>query len=89
VQLLRLLWLDRLWTNAKVSTNVDYIPLATKTKNLKIYDLAHALSIEVDDQGRASGVLFLKDKREYFQPAKVVVLAGYTYGNSRMLLLST
>jgi len=77
------------WTNAKVSTNVDYIPLATKTKNLKIYDLAHALSIEVDDQGRASGVLFLKDKREYFQPAKVVVLAGYTYGNSRMLLLST
>jgi gluconate 2-dehydrogenase alpha chain len=77
------------WTNAKVSTNVDYIPLATKTKNLKIFDLAHALSIEVDDQGRASGVLFLKDKREYFQPAKVVVLAGYTYGNVRMLLLST
>jgi len=77
------------WTNAKVSTNVDYIPLAMKTKNLKIFDLAHALSIEVDDQGRASGVLFLKGKREYFQPAKVVVLAGYTYGNIRMLLTST
>ena len=30
--------------------------------------------IEVDDQGRATGVLYLKNGREYFQPAKVVVM---------------
>jgi gluconate 2-dehydrogenase alpha chain len=77
------------YTNAKVQTNVDYIPLAEKTKNLKIVTLADVLRVEVDDQGRASGVLYLKNGREYFQPAKVVVIAGYTYGNSRLLFLST
>jgi gluconate 2-dehydrogenase alpha chain len=77
------------YTNAKVQTNVDYIPVAEKTKNLKVVPLADALRIEVDDQGRASGVLYLKNGREYFQPARVVVVAGYTYGNSRLLLLST
>ena len=40
-------------------------------------------------KGAASGVLYLKGNREYFQPAKVVLLAGYTYGNVRLLLLST
>ena len=50
---------------------------------------ADALRIEVDSQGRASGVLYLKSRREYFQPAKVVLLAAYTYGNVRLLLLST
>ncbi len=77
------------YTNAKVQTNVDYIPSAEKTKNLKVVPLADALTVEVDDQGRASGVLYLKNGREYFQPAKVVVVAGYTYGNVRLLLLST
>jgi gluconate 2-dehydrogenase alpha chain len=51
--------------------------------------LADALTVEVDSQGLASGVLYLKGNREYFQPAKVVLLAGYTYGNVRLLLLST
>jgi gluconate 2-dehydrogenase alpha chain len=77
------------YTNAKVQTNVDYIPSAEKTKNLKIVPMADALRIEVDNQGRASGVLYLKNRREYFQPAKVVLLAAYTYGNVRLLLLST
>ena len=77
------------YTNAKVSTNVDYIPAAEKTKNLTIVPMANATSIEVDSQGRASGVVYLKGGREYFQPAKLVVLAAYTYENSRMLLLST
>jgi gluconate 2-dehydrogenase alpha chain len=76
------------YTNAKVQTNVDYIPLAEKTKNLTIVPLAHALSVEVDNQGRASGVVYLKNRREYFQPARVVLLAGYTYENVRLLLLS-
>ena len=77
------------YTDAKVQTNVDYIPAAEKTKNLKVVPLATALSIEVDSEGRVSGVLYLKGRREYFQPAKVVVLAAYTYENVRLLLLST
>ena len=77
------------YTDAKAQTNVDYIPLAEKTKNLKIVPMANALSVEVNAQGLASGVLYLKGNREYFQPAKVVLLAGYTYENVRLLLLST
>jgi len=77
------------YTNAKVQTNVDYIPVAEKTKNLKIVTLADVLRVEVDSDGKASGVLYLKGGREYFQPARVVLIAGYTYGNARLLLLST
>jgi gluconate 2-dehydrogenase alpha chain len=77
------------YTNAKVQTDVDYIPRAEKTKNLKVVTFAEVLSIEVDSQGRVTGALYLKGGREYFQPAKVVLLAGYNYGNSRLLFLST
>ena len=35
-----------------------------------------------------SGVTYVKGGQEYFQPADVVLLAGYTYENVRMLLLS-
>ena len=31
----------------------------------------------------------MKGKEEFFQPAKAVLLATYTYENSRLLLLST
>jgi hypothetical protein len=36
-----------------------------------------------------SGVNYLSDGVEYFQPAKVVLLASFTYENVRLLLLST
>lgn len=77
------------YTDAKVQTNVDYIPAAEKTKNLKVVPLADALRVEVGSDGRATGVLYLKNGREYFQPARVVLIAGYTYGNVKLLLLST
>ena len=35
-----------------------------------------------------SGVNYIKDGVEYFQPADVVLLAGYVYENVRLLLLS-
>ena len=38
--------------------------------------------------GRVSGVNYLKDGTEYFQPADVVLLASYVYENVRLLLLS-
>ena len=66
-------------------------PLAMKTKNLKIYDLAHALSIEVDHQGCASGVLFLKDKRgaTSSRPEGRGAVGIHARKNVCMLLLST
>ena len=75
--------------NAKNSTAVSTIPRAQETGRLKVVTRAHVTSISVDTQGRATGVVYLQDGQEYVQPADVVLLAGYTYENVRMLLLST
>ena len=74
--------------SAKGSTAVTTIPEAQKTKNLTIFDKAHVTRIETDANGRVTGVRYLRNREEFFQPAKVVLLAGYTYENSRLLLLS-
>ena len=75
--------------SAKNSTAVTTIPAAVKTKNLTVFDRAHVTRIVSDSNGRVSGVNYIRDGQEYFQPAKVVLMAGYTYENSRRLLLST
>jgi gluconate 2-dehydrogenase alpha chain len=74
--------------DAKNSTMVTTIPRAQATKRLKVVTHAHVTRVEVDANGRASGVTYLTDGVEYFQPAKVVILASYTYENVRLLLLS-
>jgi gluconate 2-dehydrogenase alpha chain len=75
--------------DAKSATYVTTIPKAVETGNLKVVTRAHVTTIEVDGQGRATGVNYLIGNEEFFQPASVVLLAGYTYENVRMLLLST
>jgi gluconate 2-dehydrogenase alpha chain len=74
--------------DAKNSPHVTTIPRAQATGHLEIVTRAHVTSIEVDGQGRATGVTYVTDGVEYFQPAKVVLLASHTYENIRLLLLS-
>jgi gluconate 2-dehydrogenase alpha chain len=74
--------------SAKNSTAVSTIPAAMKTKNLIIHDLAQVTRIATGPDGRASGVTFIREGKEYFQPAHVVLVASYTYENTRLLLLS-
>jgi gluconate 2-dehydrogenase alpha chain len=74
--------------DAKNSTAVTTIPRAEATGNLKIVTHAHATAIESDGDGRATGVTYVQGGEEYFQPAKFVLLASYTYENVRLLLLS-
>jgi len=74
--------------SAKNSTAVTTIPEAQKTKNLQIFDYAQVTRIVSGADGRVTGVTYIKDRKEYFQPAKVVLLGSYTYENSRLLLLS-
>jgi gluconate 2-dehydrogenase alpha chain len=74
--------------DAKASTAVTTIPRAQATKRLKVVTEAVVTTIEVDNKGRATGVTYLKNGNEYFQPAKVVLLSSYTYENVRLLLLS-
>jgi len=73
---------------AKNSTAITTIPEAQKTGNLAIFDRAQVTRIAVDANGRASGAIYIRDGREYMQPARVVLLGGYTYENTRLLLLS-
>jgi gluconate 2-dehydrogenase alpha chain len=75
--------------SAKNSTAVSTIPRAEATGNLSIVTEAHVTRIDVDSEGRAAGVQYLKGGETYIQPAAVVLLAGYTYENTRLLLLST
>jgi gluconate 2-dehydrogenase alpha chain len=75
--------------SAKGSTAVTTIPKAQRTKRLTVVTEAHVTSIDVDAQGRVSGVTYRKGNDEFFQPASVVLLASYTYENVRLLLLST
>jgi gluconate 2-dehydrogenase alpha chain len=74
--------------DAKNSTAVSTIPRAQATGNLKVVTRATVTSIDVDNQGRATGVTYVIDGIEYVQPARVVLLASYTYENVRLLLLS-
>jgi gluconate 2-dehydrogenase alpha chain len=74
--------------NAKSSTAVSTIPKAQATKKLTVVDHAHVLRVEVDGKGRASGVTYVRGGETHFQPASVVLLAGYVYENVRLLLLS-
>lgn len=75
-------------SGAKGSTNVTVIPEAEATKNLRVISLARAIKITTDHEGRATGVLFLKGGKQYFQPADLVFLSSFTYENVRLLLLS-
>jgi gluconate 2-dehydrogenase alpha chain len=74
--------------DAKNSTAVTTIPRAQATGKLKVVTRAHVTTIEVGADGLPSGVNYVTDGAEYFQPAKVVLLASFTYENARLLLLS-
>jgi gluconate 2-dehydrogenase alpha chain len=73
---------------AKNSTDVTTIPEALKTKNLTVFDKAHVTRIIADTNGKVTGVNYIRNGTEYFQPAKAVLVASYCYENSRLLLLS-
>jgi gluconate 2-dehydrogenase alpha chain len=77
------------YTDAKGSTAATVIPLAEATGRLRIEPSARAVALDVDPTGRVSGVRYVQDGRESVQPARAVLVAGFTYENSRLLLLST
>ena len=74
--------------NAKNSTAVTTIPEAMKTKNLSIVERAHVTRVVTGDDNKVTGVQYIQDGQEFFQPAKAVLIGSYTYENVRLLLLS-
>lgn len=73
---------------AKGSTAFTTIPKAMQTGNLEVVTFARVTRIVTDNNGRVTGVDYLKGNEHFFQPADVVLLASYAYENVRLLLLS-
>ena len=75
--------------SAKNSTAVSTIPRAQASGHLDVVTEAHVTRIDVGRDRRVTGVQYRKGGETYVQPCAAVLLASYTYENTRLLLLST
>ncbi|WP_048307355.1 GMC family oxidoreductase [Halomonas sp. PR-M31] len=75
--------------NAKASPLITVLPTAQKTGNLELRNNANVTRV-THDNARASGVVYTDTStgETFEQPAGVVVLAGFVFNNTRLLLLS-
>ena len=73
--------------NAKASPLITHIPDAL-AHGAEIRANAMVTRVTTDDQGRATGVVYLKEGVEHHQAARLVVVAGYSIETPRLLLLS-
>ena len=76
------------YNDAKGATHVNVIPWAEATGRLRVETNARVTRIDVDKDGLASGVTYIKDGREQSQKARVVLLSALVYENTRLLLMS-
>ena len=75
--------------NAKAAALYTSIPVAVKTGNVALHTYSRVFRINSDASGRVTGVSYFSPENEMReQRARVVVLCGYTFENSRLLLLS-
>ncbi|GGI03040.1 GMC family oxidoreductase [Egicoccus halophilus] len=75
--------------DAKSSALTAHIPMALDTGRYEIRTRCYVKHIAVDNTGLATGLVYLgADGREHFQPARTVLVCGYTLSNTRVLLLS-
>lgn len=75
--------------DAKASALVSHIPMALATGNYTVRTGCKVRRVEVDRDGRAVGLRYVDPAgREHLQPARAVILSGYTLNNVRMMLLS-
>jgi choline dehydrogenase-like flavoprotein len=75
--------------NAKASPLITHIPDAL-AHGAEIRANSMVTKVAVDDEhGRATGVVYIRDGHEHFQPARLVVVAGYSIETPRLLLLSS
>ena len=74
--------------NAKASPLITHLPDAIEY-GVEVRADAMATRVEVDEAGRATGVTYVHDGRECFQPADAVAVCGYAIETPRLLLNST
>jgi choline dehydrogenase-like flavoprotein len=74
---------------AKSSTLVSVIPIAEKTGRCEIRPNSYVRKIATDARGHVTGAIYFDaQKREVFQPAKVVVLCANGVESAKLLLMS-
>jgi gluconate 2-dehydrogenase alpha chain len=75
--------------NAKSTALHTVIPVALQMGNVDLRTSCKVFRINTDDRGRATGVFYFDQQGQVReQRARVVILAGYVFENSRLLLLS-
>lgn len=75
--------------DAKASAVVSHIPMAMDTGRYEVRPDCTVTGVAVTPDGRAEGLVYRdRSGREHLQPARVVILSGYTLNNVRMMLLS-
>jgi choline dehydrogenase-like flavoprotein len=72
---------------AKSSTDVTHWRDAVAL-GAQVITRARAAQVTLDDRGRANGAVYLRDGREHFQAASVVLMAAGGIGTPRLLLMS-
>ncbi|MBM3761844.1 MAG: GMC family oxidoreductase [Acidobacteria bacterium] len=72
---------------AKAQPTNTLLPVLQKRSNVTITTSAQVRRIVTKD-GVATGVVYVSNGKEFFQPAARVVLASWTLNNTRLLLLS-
>lgn len=75
--------------DAKASAVATHIPIAMETGNYEIRTGCYVSNITTDADGKATGVTYIDPTgREQHQEAEIVVVAGYTLSNVKLLLMS-
>lgn len=75
--------------NAKTATLYTVIPVALQTGNLDLRTHSRVFRINTDGAGRATGVTYFdRDGQVQEQRVRLVILAGFVFENTRLLLLS-
>lgn len=73
--------------NAKFSTLIHHLPKAIGY-GAEVLSDCMVTHIDLDKTGRVTGVTFVHDGKEYFQKAKLTILAAYCIETPRLLLHS-
>ena len=74
--------------NAKASPLITHIPDAL-ANGAEVRHGSMVTGVVVGEEGRATGVTYVRDGTERFQKARMVAIAGYSIETPRLLLLST
>ena len=76
--------------DAKANPLTTVLPALLRQSNFELRPLSNVIKVNLDSDGkRAVGVTYLDARgREVEQPAHLVILASYTFNNTRLLLLS-